>query len=158
MVYQMQPKTEDTVLVLALIATLALMAWNHHVHTHDLTPEQQTKLTQLTENLQILTPGDLVTIASPGHYVNEQGVIVYVVVAETRMVTRLQTHVGAWLSGPGPMSRQEPGRFINFATTSAVRELIDANTVVHHREDPAWKELTTWYYIHHIMKQDSRNG
>lgn len=144
----MSDRALNAVLVMTLVLVLGLFAWDYHVHWRALTTEQLAQLQKLELDLQRVTPGDLVTLQTPGSYVNERGFIVRVVVPETYIVTRLEPPNGLWLSGPGPLSNQAPGRYMNFGSTGRLHEISDQSISFVRRDDPGWEQQAAWFYLH----------
>jgi len=121
-------------LVLAVLTMFVALAWySNYQATKGMSSEQKEKMRELRIELNGLRPGDLVTMQSPEH--------------ETYMVKQLMPPNSAILSGPGPMSRQEKNRFLNWGPSLSVRNLVDAGLVTHRRGEPGWEELATWYYL-----------
>ncbi|MBU0648727.1 hypothetical protein KJ969_01295 [Patescibacteria group bacterium] len=121
-------------LVFAVLVLFLVLAWySNYQATKRLSSEQREEMRELTVELNSLRVGDLVTMQFPK--------------PETYIVKQLTPPNSAILSGPGPMSRQEKNRFLNWGPPLAVRDFVDAGLATHRRGDPGWEELATWYYL-----------
>ena len=130
-------KHSDVLIALTFIVGLITFLVHDHLRANDgLSQEERIHLQELQADLDRLRPGDMVTIKHP-----------HKTMFETRLVKRLDPSSAAFLSGPAPMSRQGEGRYINWGSKTQVRFLMDDGLVVHHRKDPGWKQLASWYFL-----------
>ncbi len=121
--------------------------WDRYKLAVGLSQEDRTRYEELVQELQRLEQGDLITIKKPGSYVNAQSFIVRGEPAETYMVSRFEPPNIIVLSGPGPLSRQDPGRFLVIDSWGTAQELLDAQTQIVRQTDSSWEQLAAWYYL-----------